>query len=422
MNVPSPEHSPPGPEWQRTSEGPFIKAPEDARSVFAVTLVTACAPLAAGALLFGWRAVVVAVLCVVSCAAVERIYYSVTRVPALLGRSHAYLTGVLLALTLPAFVPWYVPVIASVFAIVVGKAIFGGVGHFLWQPALVGRLAVAVMFPALLTAPPGGDVDAWPLLAQEHVLFGDLADARRVEHYDNWKRLAPEGADGFLLPHPMEQLRGLTLPGRPTYSGIAFARTDMPRARPAVLERLPPVNDLLYGARPGAIGETSALIIVMAGLYLAYRNYVKLHLPVTMLLTASAVAAVAPVQLTAPGNATETVWLPVLAEGGDVGFVYVAYQLMSGPLLLAALLASAEMTSRPVTTGGQVLFGAGCGAAAMLLQLYFDTPIPAYLAVLGMNTLTPSIDALWRPRVLGARRWSNRPRRIRRLIRRSGDG
>ena len=62
------------------------------------------------------------------------------------------------------------------------------------------------------------------------------------------------------------------------------------------------------------------------------------------------------------------------------------------------------MTSRPVTTGGQVLFGIACGAGAMVLQLYTDVSIPCYMAVLAMNTLTPTIDSLWRPRVFGTRR------------------
>ncbi len=133
-------------------QAPFLRAPERARTLFLVTFFAACGPLAAGVVVFGWRAAAVAGLSIFSCALVERVYYRVTRTPALLGRSHAFLTGLLLALTLPAYVPWYVPVTASVFAIVVGKGVFGGVGHFLWQPALVGRLAVAVVFPALLSS------------------------------------------------------------------------------------------------------------------------------------------------------------------------------------------------------------------------------------------------------------------------------
>ena len=112
----------------------------------------------------------------------------------------------------------------------------------------------------------------------------------------------------------------------------------------------------------------------------------------------------------------KTVWFPVLAEGLDVGFVYVSYHLLSGGLLLAAMFLATEMTSRPVTTGGQVLFGLGCGTAAMLLRLYGRLSIPCYTAVLLMNTFTPTIEAICRPRVFGTRRlrWPGKFLRARR--------
>ena len=116
--------------------------------------------------------------------------------------------------------------------------------------------------------------------------------------------------------------------------------------------------------------------------------------------------AMAPIRYAGPGDIPQTLWLPLLsAEGLDVAFTYVNYQMLSGELLLAVLLASVEMTSRPVTTGGQVLFGAGCGVLAMVLQLYTGVSIPCYMAVLAVNTLTPTIDRLWRPRVFGTRRF-----------------
>lgn len=382
---------------------PFLRAPEGARGVFGVTFAAACAPLAAGLLFFGWRAAMVTALAIGGCVAIEHFYYRVTRVPAMVGRSHAYLTGLLLALTLPAFVPWYIPLIAAAFAIIVGKGIFGGVGHFLWQPALVGRLAVAVMFPAALTTPFPAYPGHWPVLAQNRVLVGDLTHARAVENYRHWRgRPAPPGADALLLPHPARTLDGLTAVP-PQFSALIHVPADVPRARPAVLMRLPRINDLLYGARPGEIGETCVLVILVAGLYLIYRHYVSWTLPASFLLAAAAVAAVAPIHLPGRHAAVVRVWLPLLKEGLDVGFIYVTYQILSGGVMLAAFFLATEMTSRPVTRGGQALFGVGCGAAAMMLKLYVDTPIPAYLAVLAMNTLTPTIDAIWRPRVFGQR-------------------
>jgi electron transport complex protein RnfD len=380
---------------------------EGVRTIYLVTLAAACAPLAAGVILFGWRSLLVAAISVASCVLIEKAYYRSTRTPALLGRSHAAMTGVLLALTLPAFVPWYVPIIAAVFAIVVGKAIFGGVGHFLWQPALLGRLAVAVLLPATMNP------TSWPLLAQNRLMVGDITRAQQVDDYRQWRgRPAPAGADAFLLTRPSETLAALTAGETAEYRALAYPDDDS-GAGGQLLMRLPPINEMLYGATPGGIGETCAIVIVIAGLYLIYRNYVKWQLPLAFILTAWAVAAVAPIQLTGPADSIRTVWWPLLAEGGDVGFTYVNYQLLSGELLLAAFFMAPEMTSRPVTSGGQVIFGIGCGIIAMLLKLYVHVPIPSYMAVLAMNTLTPAIDAIWRPRVLGQRRISYLKSRLR---------
>ncbi len=398
--------------------------------MYRVVTLAALLPLGAGIFFFGFRAAAVAVLAIASCAILEEAYYRLTRQPALAKRSHAYLTGVLLALTLPAFVPWYVPVVGAAFAIIVGKAIFGGVGHFLWQPALVGRLAVAVLFAPQLAGPAPQYEGAWPVLAPNHVIRGDLLHSRRVATSDDWKRLATlPGADALLLDQPSTRLRGLTRTPLPTYSALAYVPIgeDQPalfQPRPAALTELPPVNDLLYGAWGGGIGETCAILIILGGVYLIYRNYVKWVLPLGFIVAAALVAALAPVQLQGPGDTVifgwgppggwswQGLWAPLgqwaapplLREGLDVGLVYVAYQLLGCELLLAAFFLATETTSRPVTGGGQLIFGAGCGVLAMLLKLYVNMPIPAYVAVLIMNSLVPLIDAAWRPRVFGRRR------------------
>ena len=391
---------------------PWLRAPEKIRTVFTVTTATACLPLAAGLLYFGWHAAWVTAVSVVSCILFEWLYFRVTHSPALLGRAHAYLTGVLLALTLPPFTPWYIVVIAAAFAILVGKAVFGGVGHFLWQPALVGRFAVAVIVPALVQLAPtlseGQHLtltpELWPVLAQEHLLLGDIDHAvkDRLYPYRGWRnRPAPPEAEAFALPHPAQTLSSLSRGDRPGFSALSQLHTEIPNRKSTLLAVLPPIGDLLFGARPGGIGETCAAIIIVAGLYLVYRNYVKWQLPFSFLTAAAVVAAVAPIQFARPNNTVEWVWFPTLAEGVDVGFTYVAYQILSGALLLSAFFLATEMTSCPVTTGGQVIFGVGCGMIAMLLKLYYDTAIPAYIAVLAMNTLTPTIEAIWRPRVFG---------------------
>jgi len=419
---------------------PFIRAPETSRSIIIVTLIAALAPLGAGVVFFGWRAVQVAMLAVAGCVVCEWAYTHAVRMPAMRYRSHALLTGVLLALTLPAWAPWYVPLVAALFATIVGKAIFGGVGHFLWQPALVGRLAVAVLFATPLTTPFESHPQTQPVLSPNHIIVGDVMEARRVRSDLEWRQVSvPLGADAMLVKPPAELLSGLTRGDKPEYSalmdvpvwqepdadvGPGAAPSGIARAKPAALMKLPPIKDLLVGARPGGIGETSAIVIIVAGLYLIFRNYIKWSLPAAFLFSAGAIAAFAPISLAgAGGNAIwgwgpEGGWSfmnalpfgshwtlpPLLREGLSTGLLYVCYQILSGPILLAAFFLANEMTSRPVTAGGQVIFGLGAGTIAMLLQLYADLPIPAYMAVLIMNTFTPTIDALWRPRVFGRRR------------------
>ncbi len=393
---------------------PLVRAPEAVSTVYLVTLVAASAPLLAGIVLMGWRTAYVASVAIASCAGVEWLYYRVTRQPAMLGRSHAVLTGMLLALTLPAFVPWYVPMVGSVFAIILGKAVFGGVGHFVWQPALVGRLAVAVIFSAALTTPAPSYPDAWPVLTQSNIIIGDVKSYSYVPNYEPWHgRPAPARGDAFLIKRPEAILAPLTRPapaltplqaGKGAYSSL-WSVGRAPSAYPAALGEMPVIADLILGAAPGGMGETSAAVIVVAGLYLIYRHYVKWQLPVAIVLSAAVTVAIAPIQLVGTDDTLSRFWWPIALEGFDVGVMYVSYHLASGGLLLAAFFLATEQTTRPVTTGGQVLFGIGCGVTAMLLKLYTSVAIPCYLAVLAMNTFTQTIDRMWRPRVLGRRRW-----------------
>lgn len=413
-------------------ESPFLHAPEGARSVFVVTLLAAMLPLLSGFVLFGWRAIFVTVLCVLTCGIAERFYYRATQTPALLGRTHAYLTAVLLALTLPAFVPWYVPVLASIFAIVVGKAMFGGVGHFLWQPALVGRLAVAVLFPAIATPFPA-DPQYWPVLSRSRIVVGDIREfAQPPTRPQEWaKTIPPPGKDAYLVRQPDLSLPDLTRSKDSPYRVLitypysteppAQARASAPALGPPrlapplpggrdlipdskmALLGLPSILDMLLGRRGGGIGETCTLAILGAGLYLIYRNYVKWQLPLFFLAAAGAVVVCTPIYLAGPQGVVVAA-MPMSVEGPEPGVAYLAYHLLSGELMLAAFLLATEMTSRPVTTGGQVLFGAGCGALAMYLRLRLAVPIPCYMAVLVLNTFVPWFDRLGRPRVLG-RKW-----------------
>ncbi len=369
-----------------SAAAPALHAPEHSRTIFRVLLLTAMAPLAAGIIFFGFRAAMIAGLSMAGCLLFEWACFRLMGTPAMTSRTHAALTGLLLALTLPPQVPWYVPIVGAAFATLVGKAIFGGVGHFLWQPALVGRLAVAAMFATV--AQPA----LWPILSPSHIVTGNVRDVKTVQSFAGWSAAAQgsEGADGIQAAHPMVALHGLYDGHHPRYANITQA-----------LLAQPPMRDVMYGATLGGIGETSTIILLLVGLYLVYRHYVPWQLPASMMIAAAAVAAIAPVHLAGADGQVRTLWWPLWAEGFPVGLTYVIYHLASGGLLLAAILLAPEMTSRPVTPVGQILFGAGCGLLAMGLRLYVLFPLDAYIAVLAMNTFTPLLERLTPPAAAG---------------------
>jgi len=167
-----------------------------------------------------------------------------------------------------------------------------------------------------------------------------------------------------------------------------------PESITSTLRHMPPPWDLIRGSHGGGIGETCIIAIIIAGLYLIYRNYVRGLLPAMFVLAAAVTVAIAPIRT---GNGLEWQWFPIISEGFDVGVVYTFYHIACGELLLAGCLLAGEMTSRPVTAPAQAIFGLLCGAGAILLRLYLPIPIPAYAAVLICNTFTPLLDTTIRP-------------------------
>ena len=360
---------------------PFRRAPEDVWSIHRTMFRPAAALLAAGLALFGWRAGIVPVLCVASCVVFEWLCRWLRGGGPPRARGPAALIGLFLALTLPPFVPWYVPVLGAAAAVVVGFAMFGGTGNTLWPPALVGRLAVAMLIPAAVVNPP-----TWPVLWHQGAFARNVADVRETpKSADDPGAGKPQSAAARCRP-PRAILGELTM-GTGRAVGVS-----------SVLRRLPRPADMLLGRRAGALGETCALMILAAGLYLIHRNYVRWRIPLGVLLSAFVVAAVAPVFPAGPGQSVRTVWTPLWAEGWGAGLIYCGYQLVGGQLLLATFLMSADMTVRPVTPRGQWLFAAGCGGLGMLGQLYVPISIPCYAAVVVVCTIAGLLDSFGRRR------------------------
>jgi electron transport complex protein RnfD len=303
--------------------------------------------------------------------------------------------GLLVGLTLPVgrfdgsgFYPlsWVVPLSAGMVAIVVGKGLMGGMGNYLWHPALVGRAAAELLYAEQMRPV------LWVLLGRDH-LFTSVPRPVETDGYIGWGiSHLPDGANAWALIRPVEWLR------RVGEGGLAVS--DENALTVLIRDHLPPLKDALLGRVPGGIGETCVIALVVGGLYLIYRGYVHWFLPISLLAGAAAAAAVLPIRI---GPEATFRWLPGLVTDGGltVGAIYVLYHLTSGELMLGAFFFATDMVSSPRTARGQVMFGAGIGVLTIALRLYGPIPGSCYWAILIMNTLVGLIDRRTKRRVMG---------------------
>ncbi len=132
---------------------------------------------------------------------------------------------------------------------------------------------------------------------------------------------------------------------------------------------------LFLGRVPGSLGETSALLLLLGGLYLLLRGRIGYRIPVAYIGSVAVLAVL---------------------FGQSVPF-----HLFSGGLMIGALFMATDMTTSPVTPTGQVIFGLGCGVATMVIREFAALPEGVMYAILLMNALVPLLDRFFRPKTLG---------------------
>ena len=180
--------------------------------------------LAVGVFVLGIRALLVAIVCIASAVASEWLYSVVTKTRNTVVDGSAVVTGLLLAMTLPATVPCWQAAIGSAFAIIVVKALCGGLGQNIFNPALAARAFMMLVWPASMV------------------------------------RYAALGVDGVTAATPLHHM-----------------------VMPALPEET--LLDMFLGNCPGSIGEISALALLIGGAYLVIRKVISVRIPVAYLAT-----------------------------------------------------------------------------------------------------------------------------------------
>lgn len=144
--------------------------------------------------------------------------------------------------------------------------------------------------------------------------------------------------------------------------------------------------DLFLGRCGGSIGEISALLLLIGGAYLLICRVISWHIPVTYLGTVALITLVFP------------------QGGGFFDPSFMAFELLSGGLLLGAFFMATDYVTSPVTAKGRIIFGVGCGLLTVFFRYFGAYPEGVSFAILVMNCLVYYIDRLTRPRVFGGAR------------------
>lgn len=259
-----------------------------------------------------------------------------------LGDGSAVITGILLGLTLPAGMPLWMVALGGAFAIGFGKLLFGGLGYNIFNPALLGRAFLQAAFPVAITTWPARPLSWWTLRG-----------------------------DNFALPFMQGHVPDAVTAATP----LGLMKFEHQGTRLA---------DLVIGTTGGSIGETSALLILLCGGYLALRGYLNWRVPASVLGTVALFAG-------------------ALHQLDPVRYASAPFMLFSGGLMLGAVFMATDMVTAPVTNGGRWLFGLGIGVVVVVIRTWGGLPEGVMYAILLMNALVPFINRVTQPRVFGTR-------------------
>lgn len=304
------------------SSSPHIRSGETTKRIMLDVIIALMPAFFAGVFYFGFRALTVTAVAVVFAVVTEYVMQKIMGRPITINDLSAVVTGILLAFNVPATAPLWMVAIGSIFAIAIVKQAFGGVGHNFMNPALAARAMMLASWPVRMTT---------------------------------W--VAP-GADAVS-----------------TATSLAIAKNGVEAAGQA----LPSVWNLFIGNVGGCIGETSALALLIGGIYLIYKGVISPRVPVSYIGTVAVLA---------------------LLFGGLDPYMMI-YHVFAGGLFLGAIFMATDYSTTPMTAKGQIIMGIGAGVLTSVIRFFGGYPEGVSYSILLMNIATPLIDRYTMPRKFG---------------------
>lgn len=303
------------------SMSPHIRADESISKIMRDVVIALLPATLASIYYFRMGAVKVIIAAILSAVIAEVAIQKIRKQPVTISDWSAVVTGLLLAFNIPATAPWWLPVIGSVFAIAIVKHAFGGLGHNFMNPALAARAMLLASWPVPMT---------------------------------NW---VTPGPDAVSTATPLALISGTE----------------------AADQVLPSIWELFTGNTGGTIGETSAILLILGGIYLIYRGVITPRIPIIYV---------------------STVAVLTFLMGGFSPY-FVIYQVLAGGLMLGAFFMATDYASSPVTPKGQIIYAIGCGIITSVIRIYGGYPEGVSYSILLMNVAAPLIDKYTSPRIFG---------------------
>lgn len=301
------------------SSSPHVRSKNSTTGIMLDVIIALVPAIVASNLIFGVGSLLLTAVCVASCVVFEYLIRKIMKRDTTIGDLSAVVTGVLLSLNLPAGFPLWMAVVGCAFAIIVAKQLFGGIGQNFVNPAIAGRIFLMISFATPMTT--------W----------------LNPFHYQL-------GVDELASATPLATMA-------------------------AGSDALPSITDMLLGIRPGSMGETCVIALLIGFVYLVLRRVINPIIPVTFVGTVAILS-----------------W----AFGANP-----LYQVLSGGLLLGAIFMATDYATSPISRWGKVIFGVGCGFFTVVFRLFASYPEGVSFAILLMNIITPYIDMYVKPKPFG---------------------
>ena len=315
------------------SSSPHVRTNKDTSYIMKQVVIALLPATLAALFFFRLSALNVIFFSVTGSVGAEFVCQKISKQESTIGDFSAVVTGLLLAFNVPASLPWWMCLLGAAFAIIVVKMVFGGIGNNFVNPALAARAFLLASFPVAMTL--------WTRTGVNWVSSGNI--------------------DAYTTATPLSFLKA----GSNGVSYLADSGIS--------------ISNMLIGNIGGCIGETSAVLIILGGLYLMYKGIINYVIPTFYICTVAILMFIL----------------------GGFNFTFVIYELLAGGLMLGAFFMLTDYTTSPMTKKGQIIYAVLAGLITTVIRLYGGYPEGVSYSILLVNIMTPLIDKYTKTKVFG---------------------